>query len=145
MYSIPKTGIGPMQGQSNVFYRYAPEKIPFAINRYQQETRRLYQVMERNLETTKYKYITNDHFPTIADFALFPWIKIHFWAGVKIEGLNYLKKWMSAMAELPYVQRGIKVPPKVNGSKSEAEITKAGGRKTIIGNTLPEKSVASKL
>merc|ERR1712154_603228 len=81
-------GIGPMQGQSNVFTRYAPKKIPFAINRYQNETRRLYEVMERELAGSKHRFMTNDHFPTIADFALYPWLKIHFWAGVKIDGLD---------------------------------------------------------
>ena len=129
-------GIGPMQGQSNVFYRYAPKKIPFAINRYQNETRRLYEVMERELKLTNNKYITNNYFPTIADFALYPWIKIYFWAGVKIDGLPYLQKWMKHIKELSYVQKGLHVPqkpPKVN----EAKATIQGGRATIVGNTTP--------
>lgn len=126
-------GIGPMQGQSNVFYRYAPKKIPFAINRYQKETRRLYEVIENELKSTQNAYITNNEFPTIADFALYPWIKIYFWAGVKIDGLKHLKKWMKRMAELPYVKKGVNVPPKPKNLKSEAKITQQEGRLTIIG------------
>ena len=101
--------------------------------------------MERELEATKYRYITNDHFPTIADFALYPWIKIHFWAGVKIDGLDHLKKWMDTMAKLPYVRKGINMPPKPKTTKSEAEMTKKGGRMTIVGNTVPGKPTNSKL
>ena len=129
-----------MQGQSNVFYRYAPKKIPFAISRYQKETRRLYEVIENELKASKNAFITNNEFPTIADFALYPWIKIYFWAGVKIDGLKYLKKWMKTMSELPYVKRGLNVPPKPKYLKSEAKLTQQGGRLTIIGGDDAKKA-----
>ena len=66
-------GVGPMQGQANVFYRYAPEKIPFAIERYQRETRRLYEVLERRLGESE--YLAGDY--SIADVATWPWVTLH--------------------------------------------------------------------
>lgn len=88
--------------------------------------------MESELRASKNTFITNDAFPTIADFALYPWIKIYFWAGVKIDGLEYLKKWMKTMADLPCVQKGINVPPKPK-NVNEAKLTKQGKKLTIIG------------
>jgi GST-like protein len=64
-------GVGPMMGQANVFFRYAPEKIPYAIERYQRESRRLFEVMERQLKD--HPYIANDEY-SIADIALSCWV-----------------------------------------------------------------------
>src|SRR4029450_14008765 len=69
-------GIGPMMGQANVFFRYAPERIPYAIERYQREVRRLFEVMERQLKD--HPYIANDEY-SIADIALWCWVAGHEW------------------------------------------------------------------
>jgi len=99
-------GIGPMMGQANVFYRYAPEKIPYAIDRYQRESRRLLEVLDTRLE--KSEYLAGDY--SIADIATWPWARIYKWAGVSIDGLPHLARWLNAIAERPAAQRGIAIP-----------------------------------
>jgi GSH-dependent disulfide-bond oxidoreductase len=99
-------GVGPMQGQANVFFRYAPEKIPFAIERYQNETERLYRVLDRQL--ADHEYLAGDY--SIADIANWSWVSLHFWAGVEIEDLANLRRWADAIRARPAVQKGIVVP-----------------------------------
>ena len=119
-------GVGPMQGQANVFFRYAPEKIPFAIERYQKETRRLYEVMDRRLGEAE--YLAGDY--SIADVATWPWVSIHEWAGIPVEGLDHLQRWLQAVGARPAVQRGRAVP-KVDRPPDAEEIKKAGAK--ILG------------
>ena len=102
-------GIGPLQGQAHVFYRYAPEKIPYAIDRYQKETRRLYEVLESQLAHKE--FLVGEY--SIADIATFPWVRRHEWAGVSIDGLPNVERWLAAIEGRPAVQRGVKVPKKV--------------------------------
>lgn len=99
-------GIGPMLGQTHHFRLYAPEKIPYAIDRYTNETKRLYGVMDRQL--AKSKFIACNQY-TIADIAIFPWLRN--WANQGIDWLDYphLKKWFDLIGERPAVQRGVKV------------------------------------
>ena len=99
-------GVGPMQGQANVFFRYAPEKIQFAIDRYQNETRRLYEVLDRRLGEAE--YLAGDY--SIADIATWSWVSIAGWAGVSVEGLPHLERWIAAIGERPAVQRGRAIP-----------------------------------
>ncbi len=99
-------GIGPMQGQANVFFRYAGEKIPFAIERYQRETRRLYEVLDRRLGEAE--YLAGDY--SIADIATWPWVTLHGWAGVELDGLSHLQRWIAAVGARPAVPRGRAVP-----------------------------------
>ncbi|MVW75815.1 glutathione S-transferase family protein [Pseudomonas xionganensis] len=101
-------GVGPMQGQANVFYRYFPEKLQGPIDRYQHETRRLYEVLDGRLGEAE--FLAGDY--SIADIATYPWVRIHDWAGVSVEGLEHLQRWMQAMAGRPSVQRGLQVPPR---------------------------------
>ena len=103
-------GVGPMMGQANVFYRYFPEKIPPAISRYQNEGRRLFEVMDGQL--FRHQYLAGDDY-TIADMATFPWVRIYDWSGISIDGLDNLQRWMDAIAERPAVQVGITKPPRV--------------------------------
>jgi glutathione S-transferase len=119
-------GVGPMQGQANVFFRYAPEKIPFAIERYQKETRRLYEVLNRRLGEAE--YLGGDY--SIADIATWPWVSLHDWAGVAVDGLDHLKRWIDAVGARPAVQRGRAVP-KVERPPDAQEIQKAGAK--ILG------------
>jgi len=99
-------GIGPMQGQANVFFRYAPEKIEYAINRYQEETSRLYKVLDTRLAEAE--YLAGDY--SIADVATWPWVRIHDWAGVSVDGMPHLQRWIDAIAARPAVEKGIAVP-----------------------------------
>jgi GSH-dependent disulfide-bond oxidoreductase len=116
-------GVGPMQGQANVFFRYAPEKIPFAISRYQNETRRLYEVLDRRLGEAE--YLAGDY--SIADMATWPWVSIHEWAGVSVDGLDRLQRWIKTVGERPAVQRGRAVPAPERPPSAE-EIQKAGAK-----------------
>jgi glutathione S-transferase len=119
-------GVGPMQGQANVFFRYAPEKIPFAIERYQKETRRLYEVLNRRLGEAE--YLAGDY--GVADIATWPWVSIHEWAGVSIDGLDAVKRWLDAVAARPAVQRGRAVPAPERPPDPE-ELAKSG-RKLLV-------------
>ena len=99
-------GVGPMQGQANVFFRYFPEKLPGAISRYQNETRRLYEVLDGRLGEVQ--YLAGDY--SIADIATYPWVRVHDWAGVSVEGLPHLQRWMGELDARPAVKRGLQVP-----------------------------------
>jgi glutathione S-transferase len=120
-------GVGPMQGQANVFFRYAPEKIPFAIDRYQNETRRLYEVLDRRLGEAE--YLAGDY--GIADVATWPWVSIHGWSGVEVEGLPNLQRWLEAVGERPAVQRGRAVPKPPEAPPDPEELARAGAK--ILG------------
>lgn len=119
-------GVGPMQGQANVFYRYAPETLPWAVERYQKETRRLYQVLDRQLAGSR--YLAGEL--SIADFATFPWVRRHAWAGVSLEDLPHLGRWLEEIAARPAVRRGLDVPvPQAElARRSEAESARDGIR-----------------
>ena len=121
-------GIGPMQGQSHVFYRYAPEKIEYAINRYQNETFRLYKVLDDQLKEKEY---LADNF-SIADIATWPWVRRHKWAGVEIEKLSNLRRWMKNLEKRPAFQKGIEVPYKLDRSNISAEKIIKMGKKILI-------------
>ncbi|WXL27514.1 glutathione S-transferase N-terminal domain-containing protein [Ectopseudomonas mendocina] len=99
-------GVGPMQGQANVFYRYFPEKLQGAIDRYQHETRRLYEVLDGRLGESQ--FLAGDY--SIADIATFPWVRTHEWAGVSVDGLEHLQRWLAEIAARPAVQRGLQAP-----------------------------------
>jgi len=102
-------GIGPMMGQANVFYRYFPEKIQPAIDRYQNESRRLFGVLERQL--AEHEWLAGDY--SIADIANWCWVRTHEWSGVSVEGLPGVQRWLAAMKARPACQAGIAVPAKV--------------------------------
>ncbi|KAK0509841.1 hypothetical protein JMJ35_007235 [Cladonia borealis] len=102
-------GVGPMQGQANHFYRYAPEKIPYGINRYQNETRRLYGVLDKHLATSTSGYLVGEKC-TIADIAHWGWVTAAGWAGVNIDEFPHLKAWDERMMARPGVEKGRHVP-----------------------------------
>ena len=108
-------GIGPMQGQANVFYRYAPQPIPYAIERYRKETRRLYEVLDRRLRGRDF-LVANY---TIADIASFTWVRSHAWSGVDVEGLEDLQRWLARIEARPAVQRGLAVPTSSERTRPE--------------------------
>ncbi len=121
-------GIGPMQGQANVFFRYAPEKIPYAIDRYQRETRRLYEVLDRRLADRPYLVDA----VSIADFASYPWVRIHNWSGIPLDGLKHLRAWLDRMRDRPGVQRGLDVPVPLERTRAQSEEEQAQVGKSII-------------
>lgn len=99
-------GIGPMMGQANVFFRYFPEKIPAAIDRYQGECKRLFRVLDGHL--ADHEYLAGDY--SIADIANWAWVRTHRWSGVEVDDLPHLKRWRDAIRARPAVQRGIEQP-----------------------------------
>lgn len=114
-------GIGPMMGQANVFFRYWPEKYQPAIDRYQNECRRLYEVLDLHLKDHEF---LADAF-SIADIANFCWVRTHWWSGVSVDGLTHLGRWMEAIGARPAVQRGLKVPVDLDAlRKGDGEETK---------------------
>ena len=99
-------GIGPMMGQANVFYRYFPEKLQSVIDRYQNESKRLFTVIDKHLESNQ--YLAQDF--SIADIANWSWIRIHKWSGVEIEDLPNLKRWMDEINLRPACIKGVQIP-----------------------------------
>ena len=99
-------GIGPMMGQANVFYRYFPEKIQPAIDRYQNETRRLFEVLDTAL--TDAEYLAGDF--SIADIANWCWVRTYRWSGVSRDNLPNLDRWLTQMKARPACRAGINVP-----------------------------------
>jgi GST-like protein len=103
-------GIGPMMGQANVFYRYAPERIPYAIERYQREVRRLFEVLDARLKDQE--FLAGDY--SIADIASWAWVRGYQWSGVTLDGLPHLTRWLEAIGLRPAVKRGVDVPEPVD-------------------------------
>ena len=99
-------GVGPMLGQAHHFRIYAPEKIEYAINRYTNEAKRLYAVMNRRLAQSK--YFAGPEY-SIADIAIFPWLRSWKNQGIDWNDYPHLKGWFDEIAARPAVQRGVEV------------------------------------
>lgn len=99
-------GVGPMQGQAHVFFRYFPEKLQPAIDRYQNETRRLYTVLDTRLGESE--YLAGEY--SIADIANWAWVRLHPWAGVFIDKLPNLQRWLASIEQRPAARKGVTVP-----------------------------------
>ncbi len=102
-------GIGPMMGQANVFFRYFPEKLQPAIDRYQNESRRLFEVLDGRLRESEW---LGDDF-SVADIANWAWVRTSKWSGVSRDGLDGVERWIKQMYERPACIRGIEVPVKI--------------------------------
>ena len=100
------SAIGPMQGQAVSFERYFPEDVPAARQRYHNETRRLYEVLDGHLADNE--WLAGDY--SIADIANWCWVRTHKWSGVDVDGLPNLQAWMDRLAARPAYQKGTKVP-----------------------------------
>jgi GSH-dependent disulfide-bond oxidoreductase len=103
-------GVGPMQGQANVFFRYFPEHLPSAIARYQNEVKRLYGVLDRQLAENE--WLAGEF--SIADIANWCWCRIHNWAGVAVDDLPNLRRWMAAIEQRPGCAKGVRIPHETN-------------------------------
>ncbi len=110
-------GIGPMMGQANVFYRYFPQKLQPAIDRYQNESRRLFEVLDRRLSESEW---LGDEF-SIADIANWCWVRTYKWSGVSRDGLPHLKRWMDTIKERPACRRGVEVPVALKSMANDPE------------------------
>ncbi|MBN23587.1 MAG: glutathione S-transferase [Alteromonadaceae bacterium] len=103
-------GVGPMMGQANVFYRYFPEKIKPAIERYQKEGRRLFEVLDTQL--AKHEFLVGDY--SIADMANWCWVRTYEWSGIDISGLDNLVRWKNSIEARPLARKGTQVPDKID-------------------------------
>ena len=124
-------GVGPMLGQNHHFRQYAPEKIEYAINRYTNEAKRLYGVMERQLK--EHKFIAGNQY-TIADMAIFPWLRNWQNQGIDWADFPHVKQWFDMLAARPAVQRGVAVL-----AAERKPITDEQSREVLFGKTQYEK------
>lgn len=123
-------GVGPMMGQANVFYRYFPEKVQPAIDRYQNECRRLFEVLDGHLAENQ--WLADDY--SIADIANWCWVRTYKWSGVSIDGLENLRRWLDVMRDQPGMAKGIEVPFSLGNllnDKKEAEKFADNAQKTL--------------
>ncbi len=114
-------GLGPMMGQANVFFRYADEQIPYAVERYQKETRRLLEVLDNRLADTE--YLAGAY--SIADVANFAWARTASWSGVESRDLEHLSRWIDSIRARPAVQRGLDVPSENQLGSTDDEFIKS--------------------
>src|SRR6267143_299054 len=94
--------VGPMLGQAHHFRRYAPEQIQYAIDRYTNEAKRIYNVIDKRL--AEVPYLAGDY--SIADIATYPWLRPHKWQGQELENFPHLKRWYDELEKRPAVQKG---------------------------------------
>jgi len=120
-------GVGPMLGQAHHFRIYAPEKIPYAVDRYTNEARRLYGVM--NKQIARHSYIAGDEY-SIADIAVFPWLRSWKNQGINWNDFPHLKGWFDEIAARPAVQRGVEVL-----AKQRKPLTDDTSRDILFGKT----------
>ena len=109
-----------MMGQANVFFRALETKFPAAISRYQNESRRLFEVLDRQLDDSE--WLSGDY--SIADIANWCWVRLYDWSGVSVEGLENLRRWIAAMEARPACQLGIAVPEPLVLPTDEAGVEK---------------------
>ncbi len=124
-------GVGPMLGQNHHFRLYAPEKIEYAINRYTNEAKRLYGVLDRRLAESK--YLGGSQY-SIADMATFPWLRNWQNQGVALDEYPHVKKWFEGIAARPAVQRGVQVLTALR-----KPITDDKAREVLFGTTQYQK------
>lgn len=100
-------GFGPMLGQAHHFLRFAPEDVPYAKERYRNETRRLYGVLDKRLGEAE--WLAGDEY-SMADIATFPWAARHEWQEIDLDDFPNVKRWFDSIASRPAVQRGRTIP-----------------------------------
>jgi GST-like protein len=125
------SGVGPMLGQNHHFRLYAPEKIPYAIDRYTNEAKRLYGVIDRRLAQSA--YLGGEDY-SIADIATFPWLRTWERQGIVLAEYPHVKAWFEQIADRPAVQRGVKVMAELR-----KPITDDKAREVLFGKTQYER------
>jgi GST-like protein len=124
-------GVGPMLGQAHHFRLYAPEKIPYAIDRYTNEARRLYGVIDKRL--SKSAWLGCDEY-SIADIATFPWLRSWKNQGVVLDDYPHLQSWFERIEARPAVQRGVQVL-----ADQRRQLTDDKARDILFGKTQYER------
>ena len=125
-------GLGPMMGQANVFSRYLPEKIPVAIDRYQNECRRLFEVLDTRLGQVE--WLAGAEY-SIADIANWCWVRTYRWSGVNIDGLENLRRWLDVMKLRSACQLGVTIPvpmPSLSKPDDQAASDFANAARTLV-------------
>lgn len=120
-------GLGPMSGQNGHFRVYAPEKVPYAIERYGNEVNRLYGVLDGQLQRTGAHVAGDDY--SIADMAILPWIRLHEAYEIPLESFPHLQCWHDALMERPAVQRGLALGRELRKPMTDEQ------RKVLFGQT----------
>ncbi|HXC15118.1 MAG TPA: glutathione S-transferase N-terminal domain-containing protein [Stellaceae bacterium] len=100
-------GIGPMFGQAQHFRRFAPQPLPYAIERYSTEAARLYRVLDKRLAASE--FLAEGEY-SIADIASYPWVSRHEWQGVSLADYPNVRRWVETVGQRAAVQRGMQVP-----------------------------------
>ena len=128
------SSVGPMLGQAHHFRGYAPEEIPYAVDRYTNEAARLYGVMDSRLSEVEY-FVDDDY--SIVDMAIYPWVASHEKQGQKIEDFPNLRRWYEAMGKRPAVRRAMEVGEElrrpIEDLDEEARDVLFGGRRRTTG------------
>jgi GSH-dependent disulfide-bond oxidoreductase len=128
------SSVGPMLGQAHHFRGYAPEQIPYAVDRYTNEAARLYRVMDARLSEVEH-FVGDDY--SIADMAIYPWVASHERQGQRMESYPNLARWYEEVGERPAVRRAMKVGEELRRSiedlDEEARDVLFGGRRRITG------------
>jgi GST-like protein len=122
--------IGPMLGQIHHFRNYAPEKLPYAIDRFVNEGKRLFGVVDRRLSEAR--WLAGDDY-SIADIANMPWMKLHKNQGLDIGDYPHVARWIDAMEARPAVQKGLAVPPRSDAPMDDK------AREVLFGKTQYER------
>jgi GSH-dependent disulfide-bond oxidoreductase len=123
-------GVGPMLGQAHHFRNYAPEKLPYAIDRYTNEAKRLYGVVDKRLSQAR--YLGGSEY-SIADIATYPWMRMPQAQGVETADLPHYTRWAAELAERPAVKKGLAVPPRSDEPMDEK------AREVLFGKTQHER------
>ncbi|CAE6460607.1 unnamed protein product [Rhizoctonia solani] len=129
-------GIGPMQGQAGHFYRFAPEQITYALDRYVNEVKRLYSVLNERLSGRDYLVGSGRGRYGLADMNAFPWVGAHRWAGVEtMEDYPHIQAWMDRISERPQTKKGLAVPDptRANMTKEDEEKLVESMRQWMFG------------
>jgi GST-like protein len=123
-------GVGPMLGQAHHFRNYAPEKIPYAIDRYTNEAKRLFGVVDRRLSEAK--YLAGDEY-SIADIATVPWMRLHKNQGIEIAEFDHVARWIAEVEQRPAFKKGLTVPPRIEAPMDDK------AREALFGRTQYER------
>jgi GST-like protein len=115
------SGLGPMLGQNHHFAHYAPEPIPYAVERYRRESERLYSVLDRQLRERE--FIAGAY--SIADVACYPWVVPHARQGIRLEEFPHVKRWFDAVAGRPAVKRAYALAARINTAPTVTEASRA--------------------
>lgn len=123
--------LGPMAGQAHHFINYAPESVDYAVERYTNEVRRIYNVMDRHLAESE--YLVGDY--SIADMACWPWVRPWNKQGQELSELPNLKRWFDTIGERPAVQRALEVLADRSGQGRQGKGFDDKAREVLFGNT----------